>query len=282
MTLNKKYLLSLTLALSVSVIAACSNEDEGNVAEVNEENNEEVETQEEEPVGDNEVNEEVALEDALAEEELAEQPEMDMPEPDLESIPDVVAEVNGDEIPRDEFVSIYQQQFQYATMMGGAEVDEDQMKQELAENMIGTQLLIQEADRNGFEATEDEVNETLDEIVAQNGLESREEFFSIVGDQGMDEDEIMSQLETEVKVEQLIASELGDNEPTDEELQEFYDQMVAQQEEMAGETEEEIEIPSFEEVKDDLVQHVKDQQETELLQTLIAELREDADVTIYL
>src|SRR5699024_1451986 len=37
--------------------------------------------------------------------------QQEMPEPDLEGIPDVVAEVNGEEITGDEFESTYQGQF---------------------------------------------------------------------------------------------------------------------------------------------------------------------------
>ncbi|MDP3894508.1 hypothetical protein, partial [Nocardioides sp.] len=36
--------------------------------------------------------------------------------PDLEGIPDVVAEVNGQEVTKDEFVAVYEAQFQQAAM----------------------------------------------------------------------------------------------------------------------------------------------------------------------
>src|SRR5690625_3863626 len=38
--------------------------------------------------------------------------EEDMPEADLDGIPDIVAEINGEEITKDDFESIYEQQFQ--------------------------------------------------------------------------------------------------------------------------------------------------------------------------
>jgi hypothetical protein len=48
--------------------------------------------------------------------------------PDLEGIPDVVAEVNGEEVTKEEFVPIYEAQFQQAAsqaQMTGQAPDED-------------------------------------------------------------------------------------------------------------------------------------------------------------
>lgn len=261
MTLNKKWLLSLSLAVLMAVMAACGDTDESA-----EDNNEDSEAQEEE------------------QEEPAEGSEAapEMPEPDLEGIPDVVAEVNGEEISREEFETTYQGQFQQASMqsqMTGQEVDQDQLKGQVAESMIGSELLVQEANNSDYDASEEEIDKTLDELVEMNQLESQDEFMTAMEEQGMAEEELMSQLELQVKVDKLIADEAGDMEPTEEELQELYDQFSAQQEQMGGEDGEEAEVPSFEEMKPDLEQQLKNQKEAEASQTLVEKLREDADVT---
>ena len=74
-------------------------------------------------------------------------------EPDLEGIPDVVAEVNGEEVTKDEFVVLYEAQFQQATMQaqaGGEEPDEDALKEQTADNLVDTELLVQEAGDRGL------------------------------------------------------------------------------------------------------------------------------------
>ncbi|WP_431801128.1 SurA N-terminal domain-containing protein [Halobacillus andaensis] len=259
--LNKKWLLSLLLAAFVMFLAAC-NSDES--AEGDEGGNEE-EKQEEQESGEGEGEGEQA----------------EMPEPDLEDVPDVVADVNGEEIGKEEFESTYEQQFQQMAMqsqMSGEEVDQDQLKEQTAESLVGQELLIQKAESEGYEASEDEVNQTLEDLAEQNQLESTDEFLSALEEQGMSEDEVMSQIETQVKVDQLIASEAGDTEPTEEELKEAYEQMKAQQEQMGGEGE----MPSYEDAKPDLEEQVKTQKESEVTQTLVEELREDADVTVHL
>nr|WP_280771720.1 SurA N-terminal domain-containing protein [Salipaludibacillus daqingensis] len=268
--MKKTWLLSLSLA-TLTVIAACGDNNETNEGNNEGMNNGGLNNQEEEPEGNNEA--------ALEGGETAEQPEM--PEPDLEGVPDVVAEVNGEEIPKDEFEATYTGQFEQATMqsqMTGEEVNQDELKQLVADNMVSTELLVQEANNQGYDASEEEINETLDEIAVQNGLESADEFMAALQEQGMDEEEIMSQVELQVKVDQLIASESGDMEPTEEELEQAYEQMEQQQEQMGGDEE----MPSFDEIRPELEQQVRQQKEGEASQMLIDDLREDADVTIHL
>ena len=254
----KKWFLGLSLGTSLIVLSACGGTDESAENE-----NAQPETEEQAPSG----------------EESAEQPEM--PEPDLEGIPEVVAQVNGEEVSKEEFETAYTGQFQQAAMqaqMSGQEIDQNQLKNQLAESMVGQELLIQEAENQELTASEEEVDQTLEQLAQQNGLESKDEFLSALNEQGMAEDEVMSQIETQVKVDQLIAESAGDTDPSNEELEAAYEQVKAQQEQMGSEEE----LPAFDELKPELEEQVKMQKENEATQTLVAELREKADVTINL
>ncbi|MGY0694839.1 SurA N-terminal domain-containing protein [Virgibacillus sp. FSP13] len=256
--MSKKWLLSLSFLLIVFVMAACSDNGDDSA----EDKKEESETQEQ-----------ASPEDGT---------EAKMPEPDLEDIPDVVAEVNGKEISKEEFAATYEGQFQQAAMqaqMSGQEVDQDQLKEQITDGLIGQELVIQEAENSGFDASEDAVNETLDSLVEQNGLESQDDFFAALEKQGMPKEDVMSQVETQVKVNKLIASETGDVDPTKEELQKIYDEYTAQLEQVGEKDGEEQEIPSFDEMKPKLIEQVKSEKESETYQTLVKELQEDADIT---
>jgi len=214
-------------------------------------------------------------------EENAEETSIDLPEPDLEGIPDTVAEINGTEITKEEFEDMYEQQFQQVAMqsqLSGQEVDQDELKEQIAEGMIGQELLTQEANNRISDVSDDDINSTVDELVEQNGMETKDELIAAFEEQGMDEEELMSLIETQVKIDQLIVEESGDIEPTDEEAEEAYEMMKAQQEEMGTEEE----LPSFDEIKPDLKEQLKQQKEIEVTQTLVEKLRNDADVTIYL
>ncbi|MBP3952881.1 SurA N-terminal domain-containing protein [Bacillus suaedae] len=264
--MNKKWLLGLSLAGLLAVSTACNSDEPA------ENSSEEAESTEEVAEGEQ------------AESDVAsEQPEM--PEPDLEGIPEVVAAVNGEEILKEEFIATYQGQFQQAMLqaqMSGQEIDQDQLKEQIAESMIGQTLLIQEANDRDLQVSEEEINQILDRIQEQNGLESREALMSAFEQQGLSEAQVMSEVEMQVKIDQMIANESGEIEVTDEELNELYEMFVAQQEQMGGEDGQEVEVPSFDEIKSELENQVRSQKEAELAQAFVESLRADADVTVNL
>lgn len=273
----KKWLTMISLAATMLAVSACGDESaEG-------ENGEGAENGESQTAEEGQASE--GAEDGQSA-EGGETPEM--PEPDLEDVPDVVAEINGEEITKGEFEQVYTGQFQQASMMQemtGEEVNEDELKQQIADGLVSERLLTQEAENRDISASEEDVDAMISEITEANGMESEEDFFAAMEESGMSEDEIRAELEKQVKVEALIAEEAGDIEPTDEELQEVYDEQIAQREEAQSEGEgegEETEPPAFEDVKPQIEEQLVREKEAEAAQGLAEELREDADVTVNL
>lgn len=261
----KKWLSSLTIIGSLLLLTACNGDEEAATEDTG--SAEEAESPESGTAADGE------------EGAAAEQPEM--PEPDLEGVPDVVAEVNDTKIEKAEFEEAYNMQFQQMAMMSqmsGEEVNQDDLKKQVADGLVSQELLIQEADNRELEVTEEDTKDVLDSLVEQNGMESQDDLFAAFEEQGMPKDEVMSQVDMQVKVDKLIAEEAGDIEPSKEEMQEIYDAQVAQMEQM--ETEEEP--PSFEEMEPQLKEQVVMQKEGEAAQALVADLKESADVTMHL
>lgn len=245
--LNKKYLISLLLVFVLVIVSACGNNDEPKAIEKDKDNQE---------------------------------GEIEMPEPDLDGIPEVVAEVNGSEISGADFEMTYVNEFQQAAMqaqMSGQEIDQDQLKAQIVEGLVGQELLIQGADKGNFEASEDAINETLDTLAKQNGMETSEDFLKALEESGMTEEEVMKQVTIQVKIDALIKSELSEVDTSDEALQAVYDEIKAQQEAAGAE-----DFPSFDDSKDDLVQYVTSQQEAETVQALVEKYREESEVTINL
>lgn len=201
-------------------------------------------------------------------------------EPDLEGIPEVVAEVDGVEIGKDEFVSAYESQFQQQAsqaQMSGQPIDQDALKKQTAQSLVSRHLLSQEADERGIESSESDVNDTLDELAKQNQM-SRKKFLAALEEQGMSEDEVRSQLETQVKVDGLVADEAGQIKATEAEMRKAYDAAKAQQEQAGGGQK----IPPFKKVKPQLAEQVKSEKESKVTQRLEKQLRADADITIHL
>ena len=214
------------------------------------------------------------------------------PEPDLEGVPDVVADVNGTEITKDEFTGVYESQFQQMAMQSqasGQEVDQDKLKTDTLDSLIGVELLEQEADDRGIEVSDSDIDDALTETAETNQM-SADDFLAAMEEQGMPEDEVRSQVASQETVGQLVEDENGGFEASEDELKEAYDQAKSQQEQMAqqpqqgqqGAPQQPQEMPPFDEVKPQLEDQVTQQKQAEATDALATELREGANVTVNL
>lgn len=204
------------------------------------------------------------------------------PQPDLDAIPDVVAEVNGEQVTKEEFVPIYQAAFQQAAaqaQMGGEQPDEEALRKQTADNLVDTELLMQEAESRGLEVSDEAVDAELTDLAEQNGMKSADELLEAVEAQGVSADQAREQVETQALVEQLVADENGPIEPTDKELRAIYDQAKQQQAASGGGGQE---FPPFAQVRDQLVEQATSQETGRVATALVDDLRKDADITINL
>jgi len=198
---------------------------------------------------------------------------------DVSDLPEVVAEINGEPISREDFSTAYESQYQQAAMqeqMGGGPVDEEALRQQVLDGMIGNVLLTQEVEKQGLEVTDEDIDTLLAEYASGNGMEPQD-FLDALAEQGMDEEFVRTELEKQVGTEKLLDQEAPVEEPTDEELKALYDEYAAQ---MGGATGEDGEsgLPPFEEVKDQLKEQVKQEKQAEAANAYVDKLREAADI----
>lgn len=206
--------------------------------------------------------------------------EANAPTPDLSGVPDVVATVNGEKIPKADFIRIYEGQFQQVVLqaqMSGQELDQAQLRKQTAEGLVSTELLIQEAARKKIFATQKDQERALADVAKDNNMDS-DEFLKSMEAQGIDEESVRAQLRTQLEVERLIANELGDFKPTEAELKAAYDVFLQRQK--AKGTPANTEIPKFDQVKDELSGQLELQKEAAAVKTYVEKLRKDADVTM--
>ncbi|WP_210649907.1 SurA N-terminal domain-containing protein [Nocardioides sp. SYSU D00065] len=199
---------------------------------------------------------------------------------DLTGIPDVVAEVNGEAVTKDEFAPLYEAQLEQAASqaeMGGAEPDEEALQKQTVDNLVDTELLTQEADSRGIEVSDEDVDAELDALAQQNGMESADAFLEAIAQQGVTEEQARSQVQTQVMVEELVADENGPFEPTEKDLRKIYAQAKQQQATQGGQ-----ELPAFEDVRDQIEEQARAQEVGQAAGTLLTGLRKDADITIHL
>lgn len=215
-----------------------------------------------------------------------EQGEQAMPEPELDDIPDVVAVVNGEEISGESFSENYESQYQQLTMqaqMTGEEPDQEELKSQALDMMINSELLVAKAEDEGFSASDDDIDEYLDSMAEENGLESADALQEEFEAQGLSEDRVREDIQKEVLIEQVIDT-IDIPEPSDDELQEIYDMQVEQLEAMNEQVEEDQaqEVPSFEELEPELEEQAVAQKENEAVTELLEDLRDDADIETHI
>ena len=201
-------------------------------------------------------------------------------EADVSDVPEVVATVNGTEITKDDFVQTYQSQYQQMAMQqqaGGQAPDKEQLKTQVAEQLVNNELLRQGAEDAGIKATDKDIDTTLDEIAKQSGLGSGDEVVSALEQQGISAEQVRQDAASQFAITTFIEQEADIAEPSDEELKAQYDAMVEQQSAAGGSAEE---VPSFEEMKDQLAQQATMQQQNEAATEIAGKLRESGDVTI--
>lgn len=202
------------------------------------------------------------------------------PTPDLEGIPDVVAVVNGQEIPKDEFTTAYEGQFQQMAMqaqVSGQEVDQEQAKTQTLDNLIGNKLLIQESEKRGIEASEEAVSAATDQLIQSNQFGSADELYAALEEQGISREEADTQIQQQVRLDALLAEEGADAAPSEEELKAAYEEAKAQ-----GAAAQGGEFPPFEDVRTELEQQAKQQKKNDIALNLVTELRESGDIVINL
>ena len=204
--------------------------------------------------------------------------------PNTKDIPEVVAEVNGEKITKDDFVPLFETQYQQMQMQAqqsGQPVDEKDLKKQTAENLVSTEVLTQEADKRKISVSDKDIDKALKES-AQSGQMSEKDFLSAMKDQGMDEKKVRSELKNQLKIEGLIDDEYGEFEVSGEEIGQAYEKAKAQQEQMAQQGGQDQEVPPLDEMRPQLKEQVKSEKSNEATQKYAKKLRKQADVTINL
>lgn len=206
------------------------------------------------------------------------------PEADLEGVPDVVAVVNGEEIGLEEFTTAYEAQLQRAAasqQQTGQEVDQDQLKQQVADLLVNNRLLTQAASDAGIEPSDDDIEAILKDAAEQNGLGSVEEVISAFGDQGISEEQVREDAASQFQIDGYVDAETDIQPPSDDELRKQYDEVV-EQSKSQGDGSGAGEIPPFKDVKDQLAEQAVSQERNAAIEKILDELRESGEVEISL
>ncbi|MFC0272581.1 SurA N-terminal domain-containing protein [Metabacillus herbersteinensis] len=255
----KKWMYTIMIGLMAVALAACNGDDEAK------EPKEEEKTEEGQAAEEGQPSEE---EQAAAMEEMQKKLEAQQVEDDK-----VVAIVNDQELKGIEYNgALAATQMQYQQMGQDPTTDElaKQIKEGTIETLIGQTLLLQEADKKGYKATDEDINKEIDTLKAN--YEDDKAFEEALKTNKITLDELKKQVADNVKYTQYVEKDVKVEEVTDEEAKEFYEQMASQ-----GDAEQ---TPEFEEVKDNVKQQLQGQKTQEKLAQVVADLKKKAKIDI--
>ncbi|PWH05073.1 SurA [Brachybacterium endophyticum] len=227
---------------------------------------------------------------------LQDQKSQEQGQPDLSGIPKTVAEVNGKKISKDEFTQSYKAQYQQAAMSqqsGGQAPDQDDLKKQVADQLVDTELLTQAADKAGVKASDKDIDSTLDQIAKQNGMSSGDDVVKAMEKQGSSEKKVREDAASQFELTKYIDKKADISDPSEKELKKQYEQLkeqskASQQQQQQGGGQSGAsggssqQVPKYEDVKGQLAQQAKTQEEGKAAQSIAKDLRKDADVKVNL
>ena len=203
----------------------------------------------------------------------------------------VVATVNGEEITSQQLAQqanvnqilqqVSQIDQQLAQLLASSEAGNtvlDQLQKAKLDGLIDNVLLEQAAEESDITLTQEEKDEIYEQqksqILQQNQI-NEEQFLSILEQQGYENEEAYKKEfsnNPQIKINQLIEQEvLANIEISEEELKEAYEQNKDALEQSGQDA-------SYEEIKPQLEQMLKQQQQRQAIQQYLEQLREDAEI----
>ena len=268
--MKKRILIIGMSILLIFSLAACGNSDN------NQEPNDEPENQE--PVEEDNPSEE---------DESSEQSDQSVNGESQQEIGenlddnDPMVVVNGEEILKSEFLAEFETTKQMVTAQYGIDIESEenqalipQLQQQTIQNMISQEALAQEAENQGLEVSEEEIEDSIEQLKEQFGGE--EGYDEALAQENLTEEELKDMLRQEQLTTTLIENNVSYDSinVTEEELTNYYEQYKAQ---MEGQ---EQEAPAFEEIEEQLKQQLEQQKRQEVDQAYIQEIINESNIEI--
>ena len=229
--------------------------------------------------GGNEESKEADLENKAATAETDQQKQMEDMQKKLEAQQvdekKTVATVNDQEILGSQYNSALaasQGQMQQMGLDPTSEEAAEQIKTQTIDSLVGQTLLLQEADKKGYQASKSDIDQRLGEVKKQ--FKSDEEFEAALEESGMDMKSLETQIAEDIQLQQYVEKEVPAGEVTEEEIQQTYDQYAEQ-----GKGTDQ-ELPKLEDVKPQIEQSLQQQKQQEKLVQQVEELKKKAKIDI--
>ena len=135
--------------------------------------------------------------------------------------------------------------------------------------MINRELLLQDVEKKGYQASPEQIEERLEMIKSQ--FPDEETFNEALKTNELTLKELNEIIADDLKIEQYIEKEIPTPEVTEEEMKDLYDQYSEQM----GEG-----IPEFEQLKPQIEVQLQQEKQQQALDKILEDLKENSDIEI--
>lgn len=195
-----------------------------------------------------------------------------------EDIPEVIGTVNGQELDRELYLALLQQQANDLLVQGvDLESEEakqymDQAKQAYLEQLVDEALIIQAAEEEGISASEEEIDDEISTYLETIQVEEAE-MVEMLEAQGLTMDDVRKDFVDLVIRAKYIDEHITTPEVTDEEIESTYEEWIANAPVQEGE-----DVPTLDDFRDDIERILQSEKEQEELNVLIEQLKENSEI----
>lgn len=191
---------------------------------------------------------------------------------------DVVATVNGVDIPRSEYDVLLEETKSTYALQGMTDENMDdetkkKMESQVLDQLINTELLYQQANKDKIKVEQKEVDTRFDEVKGQ--FDDEKKFKEALEKNKLTEDTLKERIEKDLLITKYIDTNLGEISVTDAEIQANYDKykesLEAQEQEAAP----------LEEVKDQIKAQALSQKEQDKIALILQGLRGNSEIKTF-
>lgn len=173
----------------------------------------------------------------------------------------VVAVINGEEIKSEEVSTIQQ-----SLLQQGQQISEE----EALEQVINQKVLEQKVQQENIVVSTEEAESAIEQQLAMQGA-TLDDYKQQIESQGVSYEAELENIKNQIATQNYLQTQLEGQsfDVTEEEAQEFYEMYKAQSPE---------EVPSYEELKPQIIAQLEQQKQQEATSVIIQELRSNANV----
>ncbi|SMQ84906.1 SurA N-terminal domain-containing protein [Bacillus sp. OV166] len=186
-----------------------------------------------------------------------------------------VAIINDEKVLGSDYnmvLSSLQMQMQQMGQDPTSEEAAKQVKEQTIDNLVGQTLILQEADKKGYQASVEEVEKQLAKM--KEPYKEDNKFEDAMKQAGLGMTTLKTKIAKNIQIMKYMENEIPVEKVTDEEIQAYYDQS-AQQGSAGGQK-----LPKLEEVKPQIKQQLEQQKQQEQLNKQVEVLKRNAEVHI--